>query len=83
MTINELAEKMNISRVTLSSQINGTANVASYEKIADALEVPMWQLFASRDEIVAKQEGHKVKCPKCEHEFEVEVKVEPRKPTIT
>lgn len=32
--INELAEKMGLNRVTLSTQINGTVNVASYEKIA-------------------------------------------------
>ena len=39
ITINELAEKMGLNRVTLSTQINGTANIASYEKIAtDRLE---------------------------------------------
>ena len=42
VTINELADKLGISRVTLSTQINGTANIVSYEKIATALNVPMW-----------------------------------------
>lgn len=32
VTINELAEKMGLNRVTLSTQINGTANIASYER---------------------------------------------------
>ena len=50
VTINELSDKLGISRVTLSSQINGTANIISYEKIAKALNVPMWQLFASLEE---------------------------------
>ena len=50
VTINELSDKLGISRVTLSSQINGTANIISYEKIAKALNVPMWQLFASPEE---------------------------------
>lgn len=63
-TINELADKMGISRVTLSSQINGTANVASYEKIASALEVPMWQLFASPSEVQGEG-GATITCPKC------------------
>ena len=75
ITMNELAEKIGISRVTLSSQINGTANVASYEKIAEALEVPMWQLFASKNDVIGEVEGNFVRCPKCGHEFEIEVKV--------
>lgn len=50
ITLNELADKIGISRVTLSTQINGTANIASYERIAAALDVPMWQLFASPEE---------------------------------
>lgn len=75
VTMNELAERMGISRVTLSSQINGTANVASYEKIAEALEVPMWQLFASKKDVLGEIEGNFVRCPKCGHEFEVEVKI--------
>lgn len=62
-TINELADKIGISRVTLSSQINGTANIASYEKIASALEVPMWQLFASPSEV--GEGGATITCPKC------------------
>lgn len=75
ITINELADKIDISRVTLSSQINGTANIASYEKIAKALEVPMWQLFASKKDIIGETEGNFVQCPKCSHKFEIEVKV--------
>lgn len=56
ITINELADKLGISRVTLSTQINGTANIVSYEKIATALNVPMWQLFASPEEVTGDNE---------------------------
>lgn len=63
ITINELADKMGINRVTLSTQINGTANIVSYEKIALALNVPLWQLFASPKE-VAKQTNNDL-CPHC------------------
>lgn len=56
VTINELADKLGISRVTLSTQINGTANIVSYEKIATALNVPMWQLFASPKEVTGDNE---------------------------
>ena len=74
-TINDLANKLGISRFTLSSQINGTANIVSYEKIASALEVPMWQLFASKKDVIGELEGNYIRCPKCGHEFEVEVKI--------
>lgn len=65
ITINELADKMGISRVTLSSQINGTANIVSYERIASALNVPMWQLFASPDEVAPKSDTASLTCPHC------------------
>ena len=65
VTINELADKLGISRVTLSTRINGTANIVSYEKIATALNVPMWQLFASPEEIQPKSDGASITCPNC------------------
>lgn len=78
VTINELADKLGISRVTLSTQINGTANIVSYEKIATALNVPMWQLFASPEEIQPQSDGFSITCPNCGKEFEVELKAKER-----
>lgn len=78
VTINELADKLGISRVTLSTQINGTANIVSYEKIATALNVPMWQLFASPEEIQPQSDGSSITCPNCGKEFEVELKAKER-----
>lgn len=72
ITINELAEKMGLNRVTLSTQINGTANIASYEKIANALDVPMWQLFASSQEV--QETKNTITCPHCGKPIELEVK---------
>lgn len=72
ITINELAEKMGLNRVTLSTQINGTANIASYEKIAAALDVPMWQLFASSQEV--QEPKNTITCPHCGKPIELEVK---------
>lgn len=72
ITINELAEKMGLNRVTLSTQINGTANIASYEKIAAALDVPMWQLFASSQEV--QETKNTITCPHCGKPIELEVK---------
>lgn len=72
ITINELAEKMGLNRVTLSTQINGTANIASYEKIATALDVPIWQLFASSQEV--QETKNTITCPHCGKPIELEVK---------
>lgn len=73
ITINELADKMGISRVTLSTQINGTANIVSYEKIATALNVPMWQLFASLEEVQPKTDGLSLTCPHCGKNINIKV----------
>ena len=73
ITINELADKLGISRVTLSTQINGTANIVSYEKIATALNVPMWKLFASPEEIQSKSDGASITCPNCGKSIKIKV----------
>ena len=73
VTINELSDKLGISRVTLSSQINGTANIISYEKIAKALNVPMWQLFASPEEVQPKKDGLSLTCPHCGKSINIKV----------
>lgn len=74
VTINELAEKMGLNRVTLSTQINGTANIASYEKIATALDVPMWQLFASPAEVAKETKGET--CPYCGQPIAIKTTIE-------
>ena len=76
MTINDLADILGVNRVTLSSQINKTANVASYERIANALGVPMWQLFASREDVLGSASTYtsKVLCPHCRKEINIELK---------
>lgn len=74
ITINELAETMGLNRVTLSTQINGTANIASYEKIATALDVPMWQLFASPAEVAKETKGET--CPYCGQPIAIKTTIE-------
>lgn len=74
ITINELAETMGLNRVTLSTQINGTANIASYEKIATALNVPMWQLFASPAEVAKETKGET--CPYCGQPIAIRTTIE-------
>ena len=43
----ELAERIGLSRVGLSKAINGNPTVGTLEKIANALDVELWELFTS------------------------------------
>ena len=47
MTVQTLADKMEINRVGLSNHINGNPSVAVLTKIATALEVPIQELFVN------------------------------------
>lgn len=51
----ELAERIGINRVTMVNIINGKSNPSfdTIVKIADALDVPLWQLFASKEDATA------------------------------
>lgn len=73
LSVNELADRLGISRQALSKQIQGKMLVDTAQKIADALNVPLWQLFASPIEICGG--NNVIKCPKCGLEFEVKLKI--------
>lgn len=70
-----LSERIGVSKVSISYIINGKQKPSydTLEKIATALEVPMWQLFASPEE-VAKESGGKV-CPYCGGLIDVSVEL--------
>lgn len=51
MSVCGLADKLHISRQALSKQLQGKMLVETAEKIANALNVPLWELFISPDEI--------------------------------
>ena len=73
MTVQELADKLNISRQALSKQIQGKLLVETAQTIADALDVPVWQLFANPSEILTK-ESTSITCPHCGKEIKIEIK---------
>lgn len=73
-TVQELAEKMGISRVGLSQHINGNPSVEVLERIAAALDVPMWQLFASPEEIAKEAKGET--CPYCGQPITIKTTIE-------
>ena len=76
-TQQELADKMNVSLSAVRQMVAAeSVTTATLEKIATALNVPMWQLFASPEEVQLPSNDHSVKCPHCGSEFPVSVNVE-------
>lgn len=71
-TVTSLAEKMGIARESLSRMIV-SPSYPTLEKLSKNLEVPMWQLFASPEEV--KNLSLTVKCPKCGELIPVETSV--------
>lgn len=51
ITTKEVADRLGISVSALNQSISGNPSVRVLENIATALGVPMWQLFASPEEI--------------------------------
>lgn len=72
MTLNELAEILGVTRGAVSRQIKGKMLIETAERIAKALDVPMWQLFA--DPIEVSEDGTKLVCPHCGKAITVELK---------
>lgn len=53
----QLAQKLNISRQALSRKINGECiTINSANDIASALDVPLWQLFISPEQLEEERE---------------------------
>ena len=61
-----LADKMNISLSAVKQMVAAESlTTATLEKIATALNVPMWQLLASPEEINPKKDTLTIACPHC------------------
>lgn len=73
ITTKELAEKMGISQSALNQNISGNPSVRILNNIANALNVPIWQLFADPAEIQTKDNSF-ITCPHCGREIQIEIK---------
>lgn len=70
-TITSLADKLGIARESLSRMIV-SPSYPTLEKISTALNVPIWQLFASPEEV--QSTGSSLVCPKCKTPLELKIK---------
>lgn len=68
-TITSLADKLGIARESLSRMIV-SPSYPTLEKISNALNVPMWQLFASPIEV--KEDANIITCPHCGKKIKIE-----------
>lgn len=63
-TQKDLAQRMGVAEISLSRSINGNPNLETLQKIADALEVEISELFAPK-------ETDTIICPKCGSKFQL------------
>ena len=57
-TQQELADMVGVSYQSMKQTLNApSVTTSTLEKIATALNVPMWQLFASPEEVQPKKDG--------------------------
>lgn len=64
--VQELADKLGVSRQTLSKQLKGNILVDTAQSIADALGVSITELFEP-------QKDHRIICPHCGNEIHIKI----------
>ncbi len=69
-TQEQFAQKMGVSRMSLVKTLSGNPSYETFQRIAEALEVEMWELFVSKEEII-DQDKNTITCPKCGARFEL------------
>lgn len=67
-SVNEIADKMGISRVTLSTHINGNPSTEILLRIADAIGCPITELFEQ-----PKNDSLALACPHCGKNINIKV----------
>ena len=70
-TITSLADKLGIARESLSRMIV-SPSYPTLEKISNALNIPVWQLFASPEEVKVEEDKNKINCTKFKNMFKME-----------
>lgn len=62
-----LADKMNISLSAVKQMVSAESlTTSTLEKIATALDVPLWQLFISKEAVQGEPTDHNIiTCPNC------------------
>lgn len=75
LTKTAFAEMVGIKNQNVNALLKNPTR-ETYEKIADALGVEMWELFASKKEVIGDDGNDKdtIICPVCQSKFKLEEK---------
>lgn len=66
ITQQELADRLGVTRSAIVKTLAGNPSQETLERIANLLDVPMWQLFASPKEVSnIKGNNIEINCPHC------------------
>lgn len=71
VTQQDLADRLGVTRISIVKTLAGNPSQETLERIANALEVPIWQLFVSPQEL--QRENHSLVCPKCGTPLELKI----------
>ena len=66
----EFANLMGIAKQNVNALLRNPSREVCV-KISDVLNVPLWQLFASKEEVIEQESGNTITCPKCGAKFEL------------
>ncbi len=72
VTQQDLADRLGVTRISIVKTLAGNPSQETLERIANALDVPIWQLFVSPQEL--QKENHSLVCPKCGTPLELKIK---------
>ena len=78
-SVGELAQKMGVARQTISRQINGAnITVETVQKIADALGLPVGQLF-DQTPTTTNADNNTITCPHCGAKLVINLSISDKK----
>lgn len=68
----DFARMIGVNRQNINALLTNPT-LSTLERMSNALDVPMWQLFATREEVVGEeQDDNSITCPKCGARFKLE-----------
>lgn len=73
-TQEQFAQKMGVTRMSLVKTLSGNPSYETFQRIAEALGVEMWELFKSKSELVeeiTEETKNTITCPKCGAKFDL------------
>ena len=73
ITQSELARMLGVSLSSITKTLSGNPSQFTLERIASALEVPIWHLFVSPSEIEKNKDEVSITCPKCGYGMKIKV----------